>query len=125
MTNERKHSGKKDTEICAALGIDPATVHRVRKRYAEGGIPRALYDAPRPGKPRTFTAKDTAMVVAIACTDPPDGYGRWTIELIREEVIQRIGKPMGRNTIDKILLKNDCKPWLKKNVVYFKNYTGV
>jgi transposase len=118
MTNERNKSGKTDKEICTVLGTSRNTVSEVRKRYIKGGLQRALFDAPRSGQPKRFTPGEEATVIAVACTDPPDGYGRWTLDLIREEVIRRIKKKIGRVTIDKILLKNNCKPWLKKNVVY-------
>jgi len=125
MTNEAKGKGKIDKDICDALHITRDTTQSLRRRYVEEGIDRALFDAPRPGQPKRFTPQHEAMVVAIACTNPPDGYGSWTIDLIREETIKRIGKSIGRNTVDKILLKNDCKPWLKKNVVYSRHYPRI
>lgn len=125
MTNEREEAEYTVSQTHSVLGISRNTVYEVQRRYREGGVNRALYDAPRPGKPKTFTPTDHATVVAIACTDPPDGYGSWTLDLLVKEAIKRIGKTIGRNTVDKILLKNEWKPWLKKNVVYQGDGQGV
>jgi transposase len=121
MTNEREGLGKKDEEVREALGISESTMNRTRKRYKEGGLEKALYELPRSGKPKRITKEDEAMTVAIACTEPPDGYGRWTLRLIQKTITEKIGKKIGKTTVDEILLKNDCKPWLKKNVVHTEN----
>jgi putative transposase len=122
MTNEeRSGTGMSDQKICQSLGISAYIPAKVRQHYVEEGLIRALYESPRPGKPKIFTPADEAGVVAIACTNAPDGYERWTLDLLQEEMTARLGKSIDRNTIDKILLKNDCKPWLKKNVVHSRN----
>lgn len=110
--------GKIDKEIIHALHIATSTPHDIRKHYQEGGLKRALYDAPRPGQARKLTGKQEARVVAIACTKAPKGYARWTLDLLTEEVRQSVGVSIGRTAIWKILLRNDTKPWRKKNVVY-------
>ncbi len=52
------------------------TVERIKERYNEGGIKRALYDAPRPGQKQKYTSKDKAEIIAIVCSDAPKGYER-------------------------------------------------
>jgi len=118
MTNTTEGAQKKQQEVSASLGVWRHTVRATQKKYVEGGLETALYELPRPGKPKKFTIWDEADVVAIACTDAPAGYDRWTLSLLEEKMTARWGKSIDRNTIDKILLKNECKPWLKKNVVY-------
>ena len=115
--------GKKDHDICALLTIVRSVVHDIRKKYTEGGLKKALFDAPRPGKERTLTGKQEAEVVAIACTDAPKGYTRWTLDLLTEEVKNTLHVAIGRTAIWKVLLRNDTKPWLKKNVVYSQSYS--
>ena len=112
------NSGKKDREICFAFGINRSVVHDVRKHYVEGGIKRALYDLPRPGQKRTLSGQQEAQVIAIACSDAPKGYVRWTLDLLVTEVKKKIGVSIGRTAIWHVLLRSDTKPWLKKNVVY-------
>lgn len=110
--------GKTDKEITIALNLNPSTPYETRKRYCRGGMDRALYDAPRPGQKKTFTVQDEAQVVAIACSKAPDGHSRWTINLLTSHAKSKLGKSIGRKTVWKILLKNNLKPWRKKNVVY-------
>lgn len=115
--------GKKDKSIYTLLHTAISTPHDIRKKYIQGGLNKALYEAPRPGKMRKLTGTQEAEVIAIACTDAPKGYVRWTMDLLTEEVNKKLPVPIGRTAVYKILLRNDTKPWLKKNVVYSQDYT--
>lgn len=110
--------GKKDKDIYQPLHTANSTPHDVRKKYWTGGLARALYDAPRPGQKRKLTGKQEAEVIAIACSQSPKGYVRWTLDLLTEEVRDKLNVSIGRTAIWKVLLRNDTKPWRKKNVVY-------
>ena len=112
------HEGRKDKEIYESLMISYSTPHDVRKNYAQGGFKRALYDAPRPGQARKLTGEQEAEVVAIACSQAPKGYVRWTLDLLTEEVRNTVGISIGRTAVWKVLLRNDTQPWRKKNVVH-------
>lgn len=120
MANESNGNGKTDQEIVAALSIGVTTVERIRKRYTAGGLNRALYDLPRPGKERRVTMTDEAQIVSIACTDPPDGYDDWTMDMLTEEVTEALGKKFARSTIYRVLIRHDTKPWREKNLVHQK-----
>lgn len=109
--------GIEDKDICVMEGLGRTTPFDIRKRYAEGGLERAIYDAPRPGQPRRLEDKECTQVLAIACSKPPDGRECWTLDLITERVKQEIGKEVGRSTVSRVLLSNNIKPWQKKNVV--------
>jgi transposase len=109
--------GKTDKDIYTLLHLATSTPHDIRKKYHEGKLERALYDAKRPGKERKLTGEQEAQVVAIACSKAPKGYKRWTLDLLTEEVNNR-GIDIGRTAVWKVLLRNKTKPWLKKNVVY-------
>lgn len=110
--------GKADVDIRLALQISITTPHDIRKKYTEGGLTKALYDLPRPGQKRKLTGKQEAEVIAIACSQAPKGYVRWTLDLLTEEVKDKLNVSIGRTAIWKVLLRNDTKPWRKKNVVY-------
>jgi transposase len=116
---------KTDNTICNALSIVRSVVYDARKHYVEGGLKRALYDLPRPGKKRTLTGSQEAEVIAIACSKAPKGYVRWTLDLLTEEVKDKLKVSIGRTAIWKVLLRNDTKPWLKKNVVYSQSNRGI
>jgi len=125
MANELNGTGKKDTEIAEALSLGRATVERIRRRYAQGGINRALYDAPRPGKKRKVTGRDETQIVSIACTDPPDGYDHWTMDLFTEHVVKELKKTVSRSTVYRVLIRHDTKPWREKNLVYPDTGRGI
>lgn len=112
----KAHEQQTDKQIYQALEVAVSTPHDIRRRYCEGGLKKALYDASRPGKERKLTGVQEAKVVAIACTTPPDGYAHWTLDLLVEEVKAKLGVSIGRTAIWKVCLRNKIKPWREKNV---------
>ncbi len=57
-------------------------------------------------------------IVAMVCSDPPEGRGRWTVRLIAEEAVKRKLVPrVGREAIRVLLQHHDLQPWREKNVV--------
>jgi hypothetical protein len=50
-----------------------------KRRFVEGNLERALSEDPRPGAERKLTGKEEALLVAMACANPPEGApaGRW------------------------------------------------
>ena len=84
----RLHAGEKPTSISLAVNCSPATVKSVKRRYQEGGLERALKDLPRSGAPPKVTEYHEADVTAIACSPPPKGRGRWTAELLSDELVK-------------------------------------
>jgi putative transposase len=111
-------SGDSVSPIARRLHLTPKTVREIGKRYLEVGLDRALYERPRPGaKPLLDTAVQQ-RIIAMACSDPPEGQARWTVRLIAEQAIKRKLVPrVGRETIRMLLGSHDLKPWREKNVV--------
>lgn len=110
-----------DKTIAQDVFTSTKTIYRIRVRYADGGIDRALYDLPRSGQPPIITKKVEAYLVATACSEPPKGRARWTLELLRDELIAN--KKVTRISsvaILKHLQKRGIKPWREKNVVHSK-----
>lgn len=107
-----------DADIAPVVGVSIRTIENIRARYAEGGIDRVLYDAPRPGQPLKLDDKGEAYLVALACSPAPDGYERWTLELLldRMKKDKRLTKPVTTVCLWKRLTKRGIKPWLEKNV---------
>jgi putative transposase len=54
-------------------------IWRTQSAYREKGLDYALYDASRPGQPAKYSTDQQAEVVALACSQPPEGAARWTI----------------------------------------------
>ena len=77
-----------DEAIAAALRIGVSTVERTRRRCVEEGVEAALRERPRPGARPKLGPKERAFVVALACTRPPEGRKRWTMQLLADRVVQ-------------------------------------
>lgn len=111
----KSDAGLTDLEIVEHVGYGERTVRNVRKRFCIEGLDRAIYDAPRSGTPPTFTARQQQQVVALACTEPPDGRTRWTLELLCKHAAQQgFVKSVSKSEVALWLKTHDLKPWRKK-----------
>lgn len=120
------HKGKSKTIIATQLDVNASTVQDVRNRYQQGRLKRALYDAPRPGQPQKITNTGEAHLIALATSTPPEGATRWTLELLKERMIQDgIVKKITTVALWKRLNQRHIKPWREKNVVYSEDNRGV
>ena len=110
--------GQSTPAVGANLGLSAKAVWQIGKRYLEGGLERALFDAARPGKAPALDPQQQQRIIAVVCSPPPEGRARWTVRLLTEEVIKRKLVPhVGRETIRVLLESHDLKPWREKNVV--------
>ncbi len=66
-------------QIQQVLGVSRMVIWRTRSAYREKGLDYALYDLSRPGQPAKYSTDQQAEVVALACSQPPEGAARWTI----------------------------------------------
>lgn len=105
------HQGLSVPEVADIVGCSEPTVKRVRRRFMDHSWKRAVYDAPKPGRPRAVTSREEKELIALACCGPPAGAARWTIRLLA----QRSGHSF--NTVQRVLKEDGLKPWREKNVV--------
>jgi putative transposase len=104
--------------IALYVGVTAETARRIGWNYVNEGLDRALYEAPRSGVEKKISQKEETRIVALVCSDPPEGYDRWSVRLLTEEVKRRkIVDSIGRETIRVILKSHGIKPWREKNVV--------
>ena len=102
----RTDQGLSDRRIAEGLAINQYTVARVRKQFCEEGLERALNERPRPGQKRKLSGRQEAQLVAIACSDPPEGYTHWTLKLLAEKVVQmQFAESISPETVRQILKK--------------------
>ena len=103
-------------QIAHFLGrLTSKAVRDVARRYREAGLERALYDKARPGAAPLLEQSDKQRIIAMVCSDPPEGRARWTVRLIAEEAVRRKLVPhAGRETIRLLLQNHDLKPWREK-----------
>lgn len=83
-----EHGGKTDKAIAGQLGSSPATVERTRRRYVEQGLEAALNEQARSGRPPTVSGEVRAKITALACSTPPEGYGRWSLRLLADKAVE-------------------------------------
>ena len=108
-------AGAGEAEIAARVVVGGSTVYRTKRRFVEGNLERALNEEPRPGAERKLTAKEEALLVATACSDPPLGRGRWTLELLSDRLVKLTEHAsLSRETVRRRLAENDLKPWRKE-----------
>lgn len=84
----KAHEGWSDARIVDAVGTSPATVERVRKCYSTEGFDAVLRDKPQPGRPRRLSAPQAAHLIAIACSDAPDGHDHWPLRLLGQKLVE-------------------------------------
>jgi transposase len=107
--------GVSDEKIATSVRVGGSTVYRTKRRFVEGNLERALSEDPRPGAERKLTGKEEALLVATACSSPPAGRARWTLELLADEMIKLTEhESLSRETVRRRLAENDLKPWRKK-----------
>jgi len=104
--------------IAEVLPLTPQAIRKIGHRYQEGGLEVALYDKPRPGAQSVLDDSQKQRIIAMVCSDPPEGRARWTVRLVAQEAVKRRLVPrVGREAIRILLLDHDLKPWREKNVV--------
>lgn len=79
--------GQTITAVAETTKVTNSTVSALKKRYNHEGL-TCLYDAPRSGRPVTFTGEDRAKVTALACSQPPEGYSQWSLRLLADKVVE-------------------------------------
>ena len=113
------HQGRAVAEVAANVRLNPKSVREIGRRYVDSGLDRALYDKQRPGPEALLDQSQRQRIVVMVCSDPPEGYARWTLRLVVEEAVKRKLVPrVGRETIRILLQDHDLQPWREKNVVY-------
>jgi transposase len=75
---------KTDEMIAEQLRMGVATLERLRRRFVEEGLEGSLRERPRPGARPKLGPKEQAFAVALACTKPPEGRRRWTMQLLAD-----------------------------------------
>lgn len=74
--------------IAKLLKVGIATVYNIQKRFLEEGFQAALSDKPRSGKPSTIKVEERARITALACSDAPSGYARWSLRLLADKAVE-------------------------------------
>ena len=114
----QKAKGVSAPRIATVIPLTAQAIRKVGHRYRQGGLERALYEKERPGAAALLEDSQRQRIIAMACSDPPEGRARWTVRLLVEEAVKlRLVPRVGRETVRVLLLHHDLKPWREKNVV--------
>lgn len=98
--------GKTDRFIADTLKVNPQTVRNIRKRFAEEGLEGALKERPRPGAQSKLNGKQEAFLVALACSDPPEGREHWAIQLLADRLVELgVVESISDETVRRVLKK--------------------
>ena len=108
-------AGVPDEAIAQSVRVSGSTVSRTKRRFVEGNLEGALTDELRPGATRKLSGQEEALLVATACSRPPEGRARWTIELLAGEMVRLTAHDsLSRETVRRRLAENELKPWRRK-----------
>jgi len=79
--------GDTDGTIARVLHVSVSTVHRTRERFTLERL-GALNERPRPGAEPKLDGKGEAFLVALTCSEPPEGRQRWTMQLLADKLVE-------------------------------------
>jgi transposase len=105
-------AGMGDDVIATSLSVSGSTVYRTKRRFVEGNLDLALSEEARPGASRKLSGKEAALLVATACSNPPEGRKRWTLDLLAGAMVRLTEHDrLSRETVRRRLAEDDLKPW--------------
>ena len=88
LTDESQKKKKRTEEIASVLMCSLPTITAIRKKFIEGGVENALYDKSRPGAVPKITGEIEAQLTLLACSAPPEGRSRWTLQLLADKLVE-------------------------------------
>ena len=103
--------GWTDEDVSAAFSCHLNTVGNVRRRLVERGLEAALERKPQecPSRERVFDGKAEAQLIATACSEPPEGCAKWTLQMLADRMVElRVVESVSRKTVERTLKKTNC-----------------
>ena len=108
--------GLLDRKVAEAVSLSAATVARVRRRFVEEGLEAAINDRPRSGRERKLSGRQEAHLVAIACSNAPEGHTNWTLHLLADKVVElEFAGSISLETVRQILKKTNSSRGRRKS----------
>jgi transposase len=108
-------AGSTDEAIATHVSVGTSTVYRVKQRFVEDGLERALTELPRPGAVRKLDVGDESLLCALACSSPPAGRSLWTLQLLAEQLVRlTVHTSISDETVRRRLNEMRLKPWQEK-----------
>jgi transposase len=102
--------GRTFTEVAEIVGVVIQTTSTWAKKYKESGL-NFLTDKPRPGRPIVIDGLQRAKITALACSDPPEGYEKWSLRLLADKAVElKIVDEISYGEVRLILKKTNSSP---------------
>lgn len=102
--------GRTFTEVAQIVGVTKQTASTWATKYKEIGL-EFLTDKPRPGRPIHFDGLTRAKITALACSDAPEGYEKWSLRLLANKAVElEIVDDISYGEVRLILKKTNCSP---------------
>jgi transposase len=98
------------SDVATALGVTSRSIEHLKKRFVEDGFEAALERKPREKPPRevVFDGAFEARLIALACSDAPDGRRRWTVRLLADKAVElRLAESVSHMTVQRVLKKTN------------------
>ena len=107
-----------DEQIAEALHTGSATAGRVRQRFVEEGLERSLHERPRYGQKPKLSGRDEARLIAVACSDAPDGQASWSLRLLADKAVALgLVDCISHESVRQLLKKTNLNPGGKSSGV--------
>lgn len=104
------HEGKKDGKIGEQVGVTKQTVLSLRRRFQEERV-GCIYDKPRSGRPVKFDGEARAKITAIACSEAPEGYAKWSYRMLADKAVELgVVEAINYGSVGNILKKTSSSP---------------
>ncbi len=97
-------------DVATALGVTSRAIEHLKKRFVEDGIEAALERKPREKPPRevVFDGAFEARLIALACSDAPEGHRRWTVRLLADKAVElKFAESVSHMTVQRALKKTN------------------
>lgn len=96
--------------VADTIGVTSRTVEHIKQRFVEEGIESALTRKPASKPPREikFDGAFEARLIALACSDAPEGHSRWTVRLLADKAVElKITESISKSAVGSILKKTN------------------
>lgn len=101
----------RDQEIKEAFGMSIRTIERVRQRFVEEGLDAALKCRPGGGRKRKLDGEAEAHLIALRCSEAPQGKGRWTLRLLADQMVElNYVEHLSHESVRQVLKKTSYNP---------------
>jgi len=102
--------GRTFTEAATIVGVTKQTVSTWAGKYKQSGL-EFLTDKPRPGRPLVIDGAARAKITALACSDAPEGYERWSLRLLADKAVElELVESISYMGVSRILKKTNSNP---------------